>query len=288
MGARATLRLDWSRSLVEALPLLADVSSSFDRVRFVLVAPSHPGNVGAAARALKTMGFRRLVVVQPRDHRYRQHPEAVALATGAADVLAASAECATLTAALVGAQTAYALTGYDRQFGPPLMDLRSCAVDAAASMNEVADAEIAFVFGTERAGLTNEDVERCQACCAIPADPSFASLNLAQAVQVTAYEMQLALRGTEAIRPEQRRFAPGEAPATVEAVEQFYAHLEQALIATGYLDPAEPKTLLPRLRRLFNRARPTQTELDVLRGMMAAIIESRADRAGRKKIGQRG
>src|SRR5512143_3680584 len=98
-----------------------------DRVRFVLVAPSHPGNIGAAARALKTMGFRRLVVVQPKHPEYREHPEAVALATGAADVLAASASFAALTDALNGVQTAFAMTGYDRQFGPPLSDLRSCA-----------------------------------------------------------------------------------------------------------------------------------------------------------------
>lgn len=252
-----------------------------DRVRYVLVAPSHPGNVGAAARAIKTMGFARLVVVRPRHADYREHPEAVALATGAADVLAASTSFVSLTEALAGVRTAYAMTGYDRQFGPPLADLRTCAGDAARAVG--VDEDVAFVFGTERSGLENEDVERCQRCCAIPADPAFSSLNLAQAVQVTAYECQLALRGVAEVHDGQRRFIPDETPAPVEALEGFYAHLEQALIVVGALDPEEPKRLMQRLRRLFNRARPTQTEIDVLRGVTAAIIESRADRAGRKR-----
>ena len=252
-----------------------------DRVRFVLVAPSHPGNIGAAARAIKTMGFARLVVVQPKHADYREHAEAVALATGAADVLSASASFAALTEALAGVRTAYAMTGYDRQFGPPLADLRTCAADSARAVG--AGEDIAFVFGTERSGLENEDVERCQMCCAIPADPAFSSLNLAQAVQVTAYECQLALRGAATVHGGQRRFVPDEMGAPVEALEGFYTHLEQALIVVGALDPDEPKRLMQRLRRLFNRARLTQTEIDVMRGVTAAIIESRADRAGRKR-----
>jgi tRNA/rRNA methyltransferase len=255
--------------------------SNADFIRFVLVAPSHPGNIGAAARAIKTMGFGRLCVVQPKHGDYREQPDAVALATGAADVLAASASFATLTDALAGVRTAFAMTGYDRQFGPPLVELRTCAAEAAERVNARGE-EVAFVFGTERSGLENEDVERCQVCCAIPANPAFASLNLAQSVQVTAYECQLALRGTAAIHEDQRRFAADELPARIEALEGFFAHLEQALVVVGALDPAEPKRLMQRLRRLFNRARPTQTEIDVLRGVTAAIIESRANRAGRK------
>jgi tRNA/rRNA methyltransferase len=256
--------------------------STADRYRFILVAPSHPGNIGAAARAIKTMGFGRLVVVNPRHPDFRDHADAVALATGAADVLAASASHPTLVDALVGVRTAFAMTGYDRQFGPALVDLRTCAAQAAERVAGAGE-EVAFVFGTERSGLENEDVERCQVSCAIPANPAFPSLNLAQAVQVTAYECQLALRGSPVVREEQRRFGPEETPAPVEALEKFYAHLEQALVVVGALDPDEPKRLMQRLRRLFNRARPTQTEIDVLRGVTAAIIESRADRAGRKR-----
>ncbi len=255
----------------------------FDRIRFVLVAPSHPGNIGAAARAIKTMGFSRLVTVNPRYADYREQADAIALATGASDVLAASESCETLVQALTGVTTAYAMSGYDREFGPPLIDMRSAALDAAALLANDAESEVAFVFGTERDGLLNEDVERCQFSCAIPANPEFSSLNLAQAVQVAAYECQLALRSEPGIQEAQTRFAANEMPASVDSLESFYAHLEKAMAAIGYLDPSEPKHLMARLRRLFNRARPTPTELDVLRGISAAIIESRSERAGRKK-----
>ena len=250
-------------------------------MRFVLVEPSHPGNIGAAARAIRTMGFTQLAVVAPRDANYREQADAVAFATGASDVLQQSSAHAALAEALANVTTAIAMTGYDREFGPPLVDLRSCTQQMVQRLRD--GEQIAFVFGTERSGLTNDDILRCQLCCAIPTDPSFPSLNLAQAVQVTAYECQLALRGTQGLHAEQRRFGPEEAPAPVEALESLHAHLEQALIAIGAHDPAEPKRLLQRLRRLLNRARPTQTEVDVLRGVIAAIIESRADRAGRKR-----
>jgi tRNA/rRNA methyltransferase len=252
-------------------------------IRIVLCRPSHPGNIGAAARAVKTMGFRRLVVVAPKHPDFLEQADAVAMATGAADVLVAAESRPTLVDALAGVTTAYAMTGYDRQFGPALADLRSCALAGAGQLAAGLDAEIAFVFGTERAGLSNEDIERCQICCAIPADPAFSSLNLAQAVQVAAYELQLALRATHGVHDAQHRFGPDELPATVDAIESAYAHLEQALTAIGFLDPSEPKRLMPRLRRLFNRARPTPTELDLLRGICAAIIEARSERAGRKK-----
>jgi tRNA/rRNA methyltransferase len=253
------------------------------RVRFVLMAPSHPGNIGAAARAIKTMGFERLVVVAPRFTDYRENPDAIALATGAADVLANSESCETLAQALVGVNFALAMTGYDRQFGPPLVDLRSAAQEIRARLADE-DVESALVFGTERSGLANEDIERCQICCGIPANPSFSSLNLAQAVQVAAYECQLELRASSAVHAEQRRFPPAEAPASVDALEGFYLHLERALTIIGAHNPDEPKRLMQRLRRLFNRAQPTQTEIDLLRGVTAAIIESRRDRAGRKQV----
>ncbi|MDQ3216151.1 MAG: RNA methyltransferase [Pseudomonadota bacterium] len=255
----------------------------FDRVRFVLVAPSHPGNIGAAARAIKTMGFARLIVVNPRQSDYRLQAEAIALATGGADVLTASQDFGTLADALTGVATAYAMTGYDRQFGPPLLDVRSAALQSAHALRERGVGDIAFVFGTERDGLRNEDVERCQFSCAIPARAEFSSLNLAQAVQIAAYECQLALRGEPVVHAEQIRFAETEPPASVNALEGLYIHLEQAMLAIGYLDASEPKRLMARLRRLFNRARLTQTELDVLRGICAAIIQSRSDRIGRKR-----
>jgi tRNA/rRNA methyltransferase len=262
---------------------------SFDalaaRVRFVLVAPSHPGNIGAAARAVKAMGFRRLAVVDPRVPGFRTDPEAVALATNAADVLAEATSHGNLTEALAGVTFAWAMTGYSREFGPQLVDLRSAAEAGRAHLLQRGEpvpapasaAEIAFVFGTERSGLTNDEVARCQACCAIPADPVHGSLNLAQAVQVTAYELRLAL-GAAGVAD---RFT-AESPASVEAIEGVYAHLEQALISVGYLDPASPGKLMARLRRLFARAHPTASEVDILRGICAAIVQRKSDRAGGK------
>jgi tRNA/rRNA methyltransferase len=258
-------------------------ASLFPRVRFVLVEPTLAANIGAAARAIKTMGFTRLVVVAPRDADYRQDADAIARSTGAADVLAASATAADVTEALAGVTLAIAMTGYDREFGPRLLDLRSVAGQAADRLHTAPSGDIAFVFGTERSGLANADLMRCQLSCAIPANPEFASLNLAQSVQVAAYECQLALRATIAIHEGQRRFHDEDPPASVDALEKLYVEFERAATVVGFHDPAEPKTLMPRQRRLLGRASPTQTEVDLLRGVLAAVIEARADRAGRKR-----
>lgn len=260
---------------------IAEFAQRAARVRFVLVAPSHPGNIGAAARAIRTMGFARLAVVAPREPGFKSHAEAVAFAAGAADVLHAATVHADLVDALRGVHFAAAMTGYSRQFGPRLMDLRSAAAQTRALLDAggAPGAEVAFVFGTERSGLANEDVERCHVCCAIPADPAHPSLNLAQAVQVAAYECRLALH--ETVAPHDRFAA--ELPATVEATEGMLAHLERALTALGYHDPGEPKHLMARLRRLFARARPTQSEIDILRGVCAAIEQRKEERRGRKQ-----
>lgn len=253
--------------------------STADRVRFVLVAPSHPGNIGAAARAIRTMGFQRLAVVAPREPDFREHEQALAFATHGAEVLRAASAHETLAAALAGARLTFAMTGYAREFGPPLTDLRAAA--ARVRDHLAADAgDVAFVFGGERNGLGNDDVERCNACCAIAADAQAASLNLAQAVQIVAYECRLALLGA-AIDPRLLPFE-ADAPAAADRLEGMFLHLEQALVALGYLDPAQPKRLMSRLRRLLARAQPTDAEVDILRGVAAAIVERRAGRVGRK------
>lgn len=264
--------------------LVSSDQALFARVRFVLVEPTLAANIGSAARAVKTMGFARLLVVAPRDADYRSDADAVARATGAVDVLQASRSVATLDDALAGVGYAAAMTGYDREYGPPLVELRSVAAAASDHLHAAAD-DVAFVFGTERSGLSNADAMRCQVSCAIPANPEFSSLNLAQSVQVAAYECQLALRGTAGIHAGQRRFHDDEPPAGIAALEKLYAQFERAATVVGFHDPAEPKTLMVRVRRLFNRARPTQTEVDLLLGVLAAVIQSRADRAGQKKKG---
>lgn len=257
------------------------------RISFILVAPSHPGNIGAAARAVKTMGFGDLRVVAPRDENWRTHPDAVAFATSSVDVLEAARAFETLEDAFADKALAFAMTGYDREFGPPIEPIRTSA--ARCTMWLEAQGErtsgAAFVFGCERSGLTNEDVQRCQFCAAIPANPLSQSLNLAQAVQIAAYEMQMALMENthaESLYDWQERFAR-EPAACVKAVEGFYGHWERAMIACGALNPAEPKNLMDMTRRLFARAGLTQSEVDLMRGICAAIIQSKADRAGSKK-----
>lgn len=252
------------------------------RVRFVLIEPSHPGNIGSSARAMRTMGFERLSVVAPRIENFAADEQAVALATHGLDVLQTARTATDLVDALQGSQLAFAMTGYAREFGPPLCDLRTAAQKAHALL--AAGGEVAFVFGTERSGLSNEDVERCTDCCAIPADPECASLNLAQAVQIVAYEMQLALRtalGDAGVDAALQPFET-EPAAAVEQVDGMVTHLEQALLALGYLTADDPRRLSARLRRLFGRARPTLSEIDILRGMAAAMIERKSERIGKK------
>lgn len=267
----------------------SSLASQARRVCFVLVAPSHPGNIGAAARAINTMGFADLRVVAPKEVAFATHPEAVAFATSSVGVLEHARVFDNLTEALSDVAMAFAMTGYSREFGPPLETVRRSADRAALWLTQAAHAEqasrVAFVFGCERSGLTNEDVERCQFCSAIPANPDSQSLNLAQAVQIAAYEMHLALQSSTHMSEMydwQERFVRDPA-ASVAAIEGFFAHWQQAMQACGALNPKEPKNMMDISRRLFARAGLTQVEVDMLRGICAAIILPRAQRAGSKK-----
>ena len=260
------------------------------RLRFVLVEPSHVGNIGSCARAIRTMGFDRLCVVRPLNPQFHHASEAVALAAGASDVLERASVQESLTQALEGVQLAIATTGYAREFSPEPIDIRQAA-GQAADLVHGSGAEVAFVFGTERAGLRNEDIRRCHLSCCIPADPVRASLNLAQAVQVVAYECRRELLArarhvdAPAPRSDQSAQAPRilEAPAGIEQTEARFDHLEQGLVALGYLDPAQPMHLMARLRHLLMRARPGATEVDILRGVASAMQLPRHLRAGSKK-----
>jgi tRNA/rRNA methyltransferase len=250
-----------------------------NRVRFVLVEPTHCGNIGAAARAIRTMGFGALSVVAPRDRGYRSAEEAVALAAHAVRVLQDSQMHATTVDALGGVDLAFAMTGYARQFGPPHRPLREAALQAARWLRQ-GGGSVAFVFGTERSGLVNRDVLRCHFSCAIPADLEFDSLNLAQAVQVTAYEMRCALSAPGSMQAGQPESHPGG--ATVEQIERLFESLEQGLTAIGFHDPQRPRYLMARLRSLFARAGLSASEVDILLGICAAMVEPKRLRAGRK------
>ncbi|WP_309750243.1 MULTISPECIES: RNA methyltransferase [unclassified Caballeronia] len=251
---------------------LSHPAGGFTSTRFILVEPSHPGNVGAAARALKTMGFARLVLVAPRVADVKNEPEAIAMASGADDVLASAHVVATLAEALVGVRWSVALTARTREYGPPHMPPRAVAERARELAHQ---GDIALVFGNERTGLSNADVERCSALAHIPANPAYSSLNLAQAVQVLAYELRLAFHQAAPVAPRAPVATPVETVgqlASSDEIEGMYAHLEEALIALSFLDPANPKKLMSRVRRLFARAGLEREEVNILRGIAKHIL----------------
>lgn len=272
-----------------------EASARLARVRFVLVAPSHVGNIGACARAIRSMGFTRLHVVRPQDPQFRAAPQALALAAGATDVLAQALAFDSLPDALQGVHLALATTRYAREFASEVLEIRRAAQHVAQALEEH-DVQVAFVFGPERTGLSNLDVQCCHLNCSIPADPERGSLNLAQAAQVVAYESRREILATAdqggPPRPRGDHFRaqtrPQEPPASIEQTEAMFAHLEQGLAALGYLDPRQPKHLLARLRRLLLRARPTATEVDILRGIASAMVLPRKLRAGSKSAAKGG
>jgi tRNA/rRNA methyltransferase len=240
--------------------------------RFVLCKTSHAGNVGAAARAIKVMGFGDLVLVAPRYDDVLDHDETVAMASGATDVLASARVVATLTEALDGIDHICATAMTPRDFGPPTAAPRD-HFEALIRLGAGGPRAVAFVFGSERFGLANDDVYRCHQCLSIPAAPGYGSLNLAQAVQLIAYEWRQALGGYAVV---ERRAVPALADA--QAVQGLLTHLGEALVAIGYLDPAAPKKLLPRLNQVLNRAQLTEEEVHILRGIARNVVASKASK----------
>lgn len=232
-----------------------------DSTRFILVNTSHPGNVGSTARAMKVMGFSDLVLVAPRFADVLVQEETVAMASGAADILVRARIVPTLTEALEGVTFACATAMTPRDFGPPTRAPRELMPELAAGGHRVG-----FVFGSERYGMANEDVYRCHACISIPTHPDYGSLNLAQAVQLLAYDWRQALGGF-AVAPR----TPDPTLADVAAMTGLLAHWEQALTEVGFLDPAAPRKLMPRLNQLFNRAELTIEEVHILRGIARAM-----------------
>lgn len=234
------------------------------RIRIVLCRPSHPGNIGAAARAMKTMGLSDLCLVSPR--RFPD-PEAETRATGAVDLLARAEIVDTLPQALAGTVFAVALSARQRDLGPSVGTAREMVARLVA---EAASGRVALVFGNETVGLSNEEVLCCQAAATIPTDPGFSSLNLGSAVQVLSYECRMAAYGDRPPLPAQGVTASTSARATLDEVEGLYAHLEAVMTAVGFFNPAQPGRLMPRLRRLFGRAALEKDEINILRGILAA------------------
>jgi len=235
-------------------------ANPLDRVRVVLVAPSHPGNVGASARAMLAMGLSRLALVAPS--RFPDH-EATRRATGATAVLDAVRVVDSLDEALEGVSCSVGYTSRPREFAGVVVSARDAAALAIASAR--AGRESALVFGTEMSGLSNDELARCTAVATIPTNPAFASLNLAAAVQVAAYEARVASQGDAAWQ------APRFAPATHDEIERLHEHAERTFVAMRFLHPAMPRRLMPRLRRLFARAGLEKEEVSILRGILARV-----------------
>jgi tRNA/rRNA methyltransferase len=233
--------------------------------RFVLIQPSHAGNVGAVARAMKVMGFDDLVLVNPRWSDVLAREETIERASGAIDVLQKARVVGSVDEALEGMTHVLATVMTPRDFGPPTRSPREHLAAIAPQGHSVA-----FLFGSERYGMRNEDVYRCHAALRIPVSPDYGSLNLAAALQVLAYEWRQALGGFEA---QEGGTAAGQ-PADAAAVAGMLQHWQEALVAIGFLDPAAPKKLMPRLQQLFNRAQPVPEEIHILRGVAKAMLEA--------------
>jgi len=237
-----------------------DRSSALQQVRVVLSHTSHPGNIGSAARAMKTMGLSRLYLVNPK---HFPDPQAEALASGAADVLSDAIVCATLDEALVGTRLAIAVTARRRDLSHPASDAREAM---RIAIDEALQGEVAIVFGTEMSGLSNEEVMKCRRLAHIPANPEYSSLNLAAAVQVLSYELRMATMEEGNASADSKRFEA----ASHEELEALYGHLEASMTRSGFLDPQRPRRLMERVRRLFGRAALEKEEVNILRGMVSA------------------
>jgi tRNA (cytidine32/uridine32-2'-O)-methyltransferase len=232
-----------------------------EAIRFVLVNTTHPGNIGGAARAMKNMGLSRLVLVAPRKF---PHEEAHWRAAGAQDVLENAKVVDTLAEAIADCQLVIGTSARGRRIPWPVLDPRHCAVEVQSSVAR--QEQVAVVFGREDRGLTNEELQACNLHLHVPTHEDYPSLNLAMAVQVVAYELRMcALAGDLPSQATDDWDAPF---STAENMERFYRHLEETLVQIGFLDPAAPRQLMARLRRLYGRVRLDEMELNILRGIL--------------------
>ncbi len=229
-------------------------------IRFVLFEPSHPGNIGAAARAIKVMGYTDLVLVNPE--KEHPHPESRARSAHAREVLLNARVTDTLAEAVAGCGMVVGASARRRRLNWPEYSPRECGVEAVHASR---DKPVAIVFGNEKAGLTNEELNLCNALVYIPTNSEYTSLNLAAAVQVLSYECRVAEDITD-VRPE-----PESPNASSDEVELFYEHLEKVIVNSGFLDPNNPRNLMRRLRRLYNRAQLDENEVNIMRGILSSV-----------------
>ncbi len=233
-----------------------------DNIRIILVETTHPGNIGAAARAMKTMGQKYLYLVKPKIF---PSAEVTARATGADDILAEVVVCDTLDEALQGCELVIGTSARSRSIPWPVYGPRDCALRVIEAAQT---GKVALVFGRESSGLTNVELEQCNAMVQIPTNPQFSSLNVASAIQLICYEILQALLD----KREDEVGTEDKIPlASTDEMQQFYKHLEECMTEIGFYNPEKPRRLMRRLKRLFNRAQPDQNEMNILRGFLAAV-----------------
>ena len=240
-----------------------DKPFSFDNIRVVLSHTTHPGNIGATARAMKTMGLHRLYLINPR---LFPDPQADAMAAGADDILREAVVCSNIDEALQGVTLTVAMTARLRDIS---LEVKTPREAMPLLLQQAAAQPVALLFGTEMSGLTNEEIGKAQLLAHIPANPEFSSLNLAAAVQVMCYELSVA---TQSYLPE----VPESQPALHEQLEGFFAHMEKTLFEIGFLTTQNPARMMQRLRRLYARARLEQEEINILRGILSIATEYNA------------
>ena len=239
--------------------------SVFDNIRVVLVETSHPGNIGATARAMKTMQQKNLVLVAPKIY---PSAECTARATGADDILQNAKVHDSLKTAIQDCNLVYGTTARDRSIEWPVLSPAEAAREIVASPK---GSSIAILFGREQSGLSNEEMDLCHRAIRIPANPEYSSLNIAAAVQIISYELLVHVLDATQNMAECDDKTP---MATHEEMEMLYAHLEQTMIEVGFFNPEKPRRLMRRLKRLFNRAQLDNNELNILRGFLAAIQDN--------------
>ncbi len=233
-----------------------------DNIRIILVETTHPGNIGAAARAMKTMDQKYLYLVKPKIF---PSAEVTARATGADDILAEVVVCDTLDEALQGCELVIGTSARSRSIPWPVYGPRDCALRVIEAAQT---GKVALIFGRESSGLTNVELEQCNAMVQIPTNPQFSSLNVASAIQLICYEILQALLD----KREDEVGTEDKIPlASTDEMQQFYRHIEECMTDIGFYNPEKPRRLMRRLKRLFNRAQPDQNEMNILRGLLAAV-----------------
>jgi len=238
----------------------------FENTRIVLVSTSHPGNIGATARAMKNMGLRRLYLVNPEDH---PSMESYSRAVGADDVLAEAVVTRSLSEALDGCVWVAGASARDRTIKWPVLSPEQCGVQNKEYSKQ---GDVAIVFGRENSGLTNDELELCNALITIPANPDYSSLNVSQAVQVLCYELRKTMLSDENVVTKKIPKSENDFPASTDELESMYRHFEDTMHELGFLEKHNPENIMRRLKGLFNRAQTTKREVNILRGILSSSL----------------